>query len=112
MTSTAIFIGIRGDVIALDRATGQELWRTELKGTDFVNLLVDGDRIISATKGEVYCLDAATGHIIWRNDLPGEGRGLVTIAAASGSTSAMPAFREKQRRDEEAASTSAIVATT
>lgn len=88
MTSTTIFIGIRGDVIALDRATGQQLWKTSLKGTDFVNLPVDGDRVIAATKGEVFCLDAATGQVVWCNELPGEGRGSVTIATASGSTSA------------------------
>jgi outer membrane protein assembly factor BamB len=110
MTSTAIFVGIRGDVIALDRATGQQIWKAELKGGDFVNILVDSDRVLAATKGEVFCLDAATGQIVWRNELPGEGRGLVTIASASGSTSAMPAFQEKRRRADEAATAAGVAA--
>ena len=107
--SSAIFIGIRGKVVALDRETGQQLWKAELKGSDFVNVMLDVDRVIAATKGEVFCLDAATGQLWWRNELPGEGRGLVTIATAFGSASAMPPFLEKQRRDE-AASTAAVVA--
>ncbi len=106
MASTAIFVGIRGGVIALDRTTGQQLWKTQLKGADFVNLLVERDRIIAATKGEVFCLDAATGQIVWRNALPtAKEWGVVTIATASGSTGATPAFREKQRRDDVTAST-------
>jgi outer membrane protein assembly factor BamB len=112
MTTSAIFIGIHGDVIALDRTTGQQLWKTELKGSDFVNLMLDNDHVIAATKGEIFCLDAATGELIWRNELPGEGRGLVTIATASGSSSQLPPMREKQRQDEaaSAAATGAVIA--
>jgi outer membrane protein assembly factor BamB len=111
MASSTIFIGIHGDVLALDRATGHQIWRTELKGSDFVNVMLDNDRVIAATKGEVFCLDAATGQLLWHNELPGSGWGLATIATASGSSGATPTFREKQRRDE-AASTAATVAAT
>jgi hypothetical protein len=42
--SSLIFIGMAGTVVALDRATGTEVWRSELKGNDFVNVaLQDGD---------------------------------------------------------------------
>ena len=111
MTSSAIFIGIHGDVVALDRGTGQQIWKTGLKGADFVNLMLDGDRVIAATKGEVFCLDAATGQLLWHNELPGAGWGLITIATASGSSGAVPPSREKQRGDEaaSAASTAVIV---
>jgi outer membrane protein assembly factor BamB len=46
----SIFLGVHGEVVALDRATGQELWSTKLGGSDFVNLLLDQDRIIATTK--------------------------------------------------------------
>jgi outer membrane protein assembly factor BamB len=108
MTTSAIFIGIHGNIIALDRTTGQQLWKTALKGTDFVNLMLDNDRVLAATKGEIFCLDAATGQLIWSNDLPGEGRGLVTIATASGSSSPMPPMREKQRQDEAATAAASV----
>ena len=37
-----VFVGVKGKAIALDRASGQEVWRTELKGGAFVNLVLDG----------------------------------------------------------------------
>jgi outer membrane protein assembly factor BamB len=110
MKSSAIFVGIRGNVIALDRTTGQELWCAELKGADFVTVLLDGDRVLAATKGEMFCLDPHTGEQLWHNRLAGQGRGLVTIAGAGGSSNPMPPFREKQRRDE--AAQAALLAST
>lgn len=110
MRPSAIFFGIRGKVIALDRTTGQELWTAELKGSDFVNVVLDNDRIIATTKGEAFCLDPQSGQRLWHNELPGQGRGLATIATAGGGSSPMPPFREKQRQDEEAQATTVIVA--
>jgi outer membrane protein assembly factor BamB len=57
MTSSAIFLGIKGAVVALDRETGRQLWKTALRGKDFVNVMLDKDRVIAATKGEIFCLD-------------------------------------------------------
>jgi outer membrane protein assembly factor BamB len=108
MKSLAIFVGINGSVIAIDRATGQELWQTELKGSDFVNVILDDDRILAATHGELYCLDAITGKQLWNNKLPGQGRGIVTIATANGSTGMGP-LRKKQLEQEQA--TTAVIAT-
>ncbi|MGE5322196.1 MAG: hypothetical protein ACM3SW_05015 [Actinomycetota bacterium] len=36
-----VFIGIRGSVFCLHRDTGATLWSTQLKGSEFVNLMVD-----------------------------------------------------------------------
>ena len=99
MTSSTIFPGIRGAVVALDRGTGRQLWKAALKGSDFVNVLLDNDRVITATKGEVFCLDPATAQVLWHNQLPGEGWGLITIAPASGSFGSVPPSWEKQRQD-------------
>ena len=108
MSSSKVFLGVHGEVLALDRTTGQELWSTKLAGSDFVNLLVDQDRIIATSKGEVFCLEEATGQILWKNNLPGMGWGLITIATANGSTSFGP-LSEKKRQDD-AASTATVVA--
>ena len=110
MSSSAVFLGVRGDVVALDRATGQELRHTELPGSDFVNLVLDQDRIIGSTRGKAFCIDAVSGQILWRNDLPGMGLGLVSIATASGSTPSGPSS-EKRRQDEAATVASAAAAT-
>jgi outer membrane protein assembly factor BamB len=79
----AIYIGIRGTVLALDRSRGVEIWRADLKGSDFVNVVLDGDRVLAATKGEVFCLDSTTGKILWNNELKGLGRGLMTVVTAN-----------------------------
>jgi outer membrane protein assembly factor BamB len=77
-----LYLGIRGTVVALDRASGAELWRTTLKGWGFVNLAQDGEFLLAATHGELFCLEAATGRIRWNNPLRGLGYGLVSIAGA------------------------------
>jgi outer membrane protein assembly factor BamB len=96
-----LFIGIAGTVVALDRSTGTEVWRSDLDG-DFVNVaLHDGD-LYAAANGELYCLDPATGNIRWQNPLKGLGRGLICIATTGNQT---VLAREKQQRDYNAAPT-------
>ena len=109
-SGSIVYIGIGGSVLALDRATGAEVWRSDLKG-DFVSVVLLEDALYAGTKGELFCLDPATGHIRWRNQLKGLGRGLISIAAPGGQQATLA--REKTRRDEEAAaagSTSVVTA--
>lgn len=97
-----LFIGINGRVMAIDRATGEKAWDTLLKGTDFVNVVLDSGDLYAANRGELFCLDPATGHIRWRNEMKGMGWGLISIAqAADGNLSVM---EEKHRRDQAASS--------
>ena len=51
-----IFIGIAGTVVALDRSTGSEVWRSKLGG-DFVNVFLQDGDLYAATKGEFFRLD-------------------------------------------------------
>ena len=98
-----IFIGIRGTVLAIDRASGDTRWSTSLKGADFVNVaLQDGD-LFASSNGRLYRLDPATGAIAWCNELPGLGWGLVSIAGASQATAAA----EQKRRDTQRAAAAA-----
>jgi outer membrane protein assembly factor BamB len=96
-----VYIGIFGEVVALDRVTGEEVWRTNLKGADFVTVVLDGGDLFAATKGELFCLDPATGKERWRNRLKRLGRGLVSISPGSGQQ--VVSASEKQRRDQDAA---------
>jgi outer membrane protein assembly factor BamB len=81
-----IFVGIRGLVVAMDRGSGTRVWETKLKGSGFVSILVDEDRVLAGTQGEIFCLDAATGKIIWHDGLRGYGLGLMSIATKNGNT--------------------------
>jgi outer membrane protein assembly factor BamB len=104
-TSGLLYIGIQGHVLALDRATGAEVWRSRLKGSDFVNVVLQDGELYATTQGELFSLDPATGQVRWQNPLKGLGRGLVTIAAPA--TQQMTLGREKRRQDEQAAGAAA-----
>jgi outer membrane protein assembly factor BamB len=97
-----IFIGIGGYAVALDRATGSEVWRTKLRGSDFVNVAVEGRDVFASTRGRLYCIDATTGTIKWENELKGLGWGLVGIAGTGAVTAA-----EARRREQAAHSAAA-----
>ena len=94
--SHQIFIGGRGTVLAIDRTSGQEVWRSRLKGRDFVNVVLNGGDLYAATRGELYCLDVAAGNVRWHVPLKGLGGGLVTIAGNQ-QTVALRARRQKQQ---------------
>jgi outer membrane protein assembly factor BamB len=101
-----LFIGIKGRVVALDRRTGAELWRAELKGGDFVNVFLDERYVYALTKGEAFCLDAERGSVVWHNPLKGLGLGLATMAAeglAGPTSSNYVAVSEALRRQQQAA---------
>lgn len=88
-----MFVGIGRSVVALNRATGEQVWATRLKGYDFVNVALEGGSIVAACCGEIFCLDP----------LKGFGIGLATIATDDGGRSGLTAvLAEKQRRDQAA----------
>ncbi len=101
--SSLLFIGVQGTVLAIDRATGQEVWRSHLKGSDFVNVVLEDGDLYAATHGELYCLDVATGRTRWHNPLKGLGWGLITIAGNQQTV----VLRAKKQADESAAAVAA-----
>ena len=107
-----VFIGIKGSVVALNRATGQQEWATHLKGMSFVNVVVEEGAVLASCCGEVFCLSPLTGNALWHNPLKGFGTGLATIATVQnpGDGNA-PVLAEKRRRDQAAAASGAAVAT-
>lgn len=101
-TSDLIFVGIKGSVVALYRTTGQIAWAASLKGVDFVNLVLEDDKVLATCSGEIYCLDALAGKVLWHNPLKGFGRGLATIATDKNPGGNPSSMAEKRRRDEAA----------
>jgi outer membrane protein assembly factor BamB len=99
-TSDLVFVGINGSVVALDRATGAQVWATQLKGATFVNVVLQNDAVLASCYGEVFCLDPLTGYERWHNPLKGYGMGLATIATETGGGA--PVAAEQQRRNENA----------
>jgi outer membrane protein assembly factor BamB len=108
--SGILYIGIGSHAVALDAATGTELWRTKLKTTTLVTVQHEGSRLFAGAAGELFCLDAATGEILWRNRLKGLGTGLVTFAY--GPESAAAAAQQMQEAAAAAAAAAAVTVAT
>jgi|SRR5215469_12174104 len=101
-----IYLGVRGSVLAVNSATGEIVWSTALKGSEFVNVVLDGDNLFATTRGEIFCLDPQGGGVRWFNPLKGYGLGLVTIAGEGIPQNAVVGA-EKRRRDEQRAAAAA-----
>ena len=108
-----VFIGIKGSVVALNRTTGEQVWVRRLKGSDFVNLVLDRETILASCYGEIFCLDALTGAALWHNPLKGFGLGLATIATALNPVGGNPAaVVAKRRRDQQSEDSSGAAVVT
>jgi len=107
-TSELVFVGIKGSVVALNRATGEKVWETRLIGADFVNVVVEDEIVFVTTSGEIFCLEPLTGEGLWHNQLKGYGTGLAAIGTSKSIGSGLTAvMAEKRRRDEQAAASAA-----
>jgi outer membrane protein assembly factor BamB len=84
--------------VAIDAASGAEIWRTRLKGADVVTVSVVANRVLGGTKGEVFCLDPATGTILWHNRLKGLGTGIVAFTSSGAEVTAATEAREQAAR--------------
>ncbi len=101
-----VHVGLKGHVVALDRDTGAEVWRTALQGVrmkmyGFVGLHRDGDQLYASYSGEVYCLDPETGEVRWHSQLRGLGTGLASVLGPTAEPAAPPppaAFEAHRRR--------------
>ena len=100
---SALFVGIKGSVIAVDRGSGETLWTTHLKGAQFVTVAVENGGVYAGTSGRLYCLDPSTGYQRWTNELPGMGYGLVCIAGAD-SSAVLGEYKRRQDASHSAAS--------
>lgn len=104
-----IFVGIKNSVVALDDRGGAEVWRAQLRSSDHVTVLWDGEALLAANGGEVWRLDPASGEVVWHNELKGMGRGLVSLASGRRATTTAETdlALQKRRRDAQAAAAAA-----
>ncbi|MEK6676567.1 MAG: PQQ-binding-like beta-propeller repeat protein [Planctomycetota bacterium] len=98
-----IFVGFNSRVAALDRNTGDIVWSWKApKGTGFVAVLLDTDRLIASVDGYTYCLDPRTGSTMWENHLKGLGTGVPCLASVAGQSS-YPILAEAQKEQQRSA---------
>lgn len=77
-----IFVALNGQVVGLDRDSGEILWHWQAPhGRGYMTLLPDRDRLIVSYGGYMYGLDPATGQQLWENPLKGFGWGVAALAS-------------------------------
>ncbi len=82
-----VFVGFNSRVAALHRDNGQLLWEWKSpRGSGYVAVLLDGDRLIVSVCGYTYCLNPLTGEVLWFNELSGFGTGAPSLVSVRGST--------------------------
>lgn len=98
-----LFVGFNSRVIALDRNSGDLVWSWKSpKGTGYVAVLLDGDRLIASVQGYMYCLDPISGQEIWKNPLKGMGVGVPCLASVNGSTQAWSSAAQRAAEEQQA----------
>lgn len=87
INESLVYVGFNSRVVALDRTTGRLVWDWKSpKGSGFVAVLLDGDRLMVSVQGYTYCLDPNSGVELWSNPLSGMGVGIPCLTTAHGTT--------------------------
>lgn len=86
-----IYLGVGGYVVCLDKATGQEFWRTQIKRGQLTSIMIDGDMILAHSGGHLFGLKASSGALLWENELKGLGYGYAIMASAAATPQAATA---------------------
>lgn len=85
MNGELLYAGSRGQVAAIDPATGAEVWRTALfvsPTTAPVTVLQHEGRVFAGCFDHLFCLDGATGRVIWNSEFAGTGYDGAALAIA------------------------------
>jgi outer membrane protein assembly factor BamB len=78
---TSNFLGAAGEMVALDVATGRQLWATKLQQIPLGGATVAGDLVFTTTfSGEVVALSRMDGSIVWTAQLPAGSNATLAIA--------------------------------
>ena len=90
-----IYLGISSHVICIERETGREIWRIQLRQGKITNVAVCGDMVVAYSGGFLLGLRAEDGEVLWENELPGLGYGYCIIAGDSSPAVFAAAFQNQ-----------------
>jgi outer membrane protein assembly factor BamB len=81
VVGTANFLAGTGEMVALDLATGRQLWATKLPQMPLGGATVAGDLVFTTTfNGELAAFSRANGSIVWTSNLPAGSNSTLAIA--------------------------------
>ncbi|RYV01423.1 hypothetical protein SOPP22_13585 [Shewanella sp. OPT22] len=82
-----LFLGINNHVLCLNKANGEVIWKTKLKGSGITNVHYEEKRIYAYSGGHLFCLEAIDGRVVWTNSLKGMGYSACIIATENQNSS-------------------------
>ena len=99
-----LYLGIKGQVVCIEKQTGRELWNTKLKGMSITNVYCDENKIYAYASGHLFCLDPDFGKILWKNTLTGYGYGSCIFATSDSKShqQTVSALHNQNQRDAQA----------
>jgi hypothetical protein len=103
-----LYVGIKGHVVAIDKQSGRELWRTKLGGYTLVNILIDTEMIFAYAKGHVFGMNFS-GKVLWDNGMTGLGYNMALLATQESNDQTAAIMQEIQSQQ---ASSSSSATTT
>ncbi len=108
-----VYVGLKSQVVAFDRKTGQEVWRTPLPARykssgSLVNVVRDAEGLFASFAGEIFALDPRTGTLLWNDPLKGLGTGMATIATDLGGSTQFAVLAESEYQKQAAAAAAAV----
>ncbi|WP_193213318.1 PQQ-binding-like beta-propeller repeat protein [Luteolibacter marinus] len=105
-----IYLGIHKHVVCIDQRSGEEIWRTELKRSHLVTVVLCDDMVIAHAGGHLFGLRASDGHLLWKNELAGLGYGYCIIASDAATSAETAAALQIQQAQVAAAAAAAAAA--
>jgi outer membrane protein assembly factor BamB len=75
-----IYVGIAGQVLALDAVTGEIQWACKVASSNVVNVVYESGILLAGVSGKLFRIDTTTGELLWTNKLRGMGLGLPSLA--------------------------------
>ena len=108
-----VYVGSKHHVLAFDRTSGAEVWRTSLpvkykSSASLVNVVRDSEGFFATCAGELFALDASAGTLLWHEPLKKLGTGLITVATDLGGSTQLPVLAEAHHQ----AQAASVAATT
>lgn len=80
VVGTSNFLGATGEMVALDLASGKQLWTAKLPQAPYGGATVAGDLVFTTTfNGELMALSRTDGSVVWTSQLPAGSNSTLAI---------------------------------
>ena len=82
-----VYLGMKAYVVCINVLTGQEVWRSKIKRSQLISVIVEERVVIAYSRGHLFGLDRTSGELLWENTLPGLGYGYCFLATENSDSS-------------------------